>query len=533
MNGYIIALIVILVWFALVFVAHRSKWLERHGMSLYGPFIMWKTRRGKELIDRVAQRRRFWSFYGTASLWICAGAMITIMLLLLWEATIVSQVENPPSPELILGIPGLNPVIPVGYGILGLAVAIVVHEFAHGILTRVGGMKIRSLGLLFLVFPMGAFVEPDEAQLQLASRSKRSRVFATGPATNILVSLVMLGLFSGAMMSSVTPVHDGALAVGVVEGSPANIAGIEPSSVIISVGGDDMTSGSELENRVTSAPGSMVSVTYYLGGELMVADSVTDGLVVAYAAAGYAAYEYGLRPGMVLVAINGTTIGGLSDLSAAMNLTTAGQDVSVTVMSYDSASESFVVDPEVTHIVLSNKHDYYEQYYPQDNKAEYDGRGYLGAGFYYLGINADDVDYYSEVLANPFSGDDSVDEFSRSWLRLIALPFLDLAPLRSPVTDLYEPSGSLAWMPDEVFWILTNSLYWIFWLNLMVGLTNVLPAVPLDGGYLFRDALDYLVGKVRSEYTREQREKVVGDITIALALFVLSLIVWQLVGPAL
>jgi membrane-associated protease RseP (regulator of RpoE activity) len=137
------------------------------------------------------------------------------------------------------------------------------------------------------------------------------------------------------------------------------------------------------------------------------------------------------------------------------------------------------------------------------------------------------------VLSNPFGEDKNLNDFSRSWLRLIALPFLDLAPLRSPVTDLYHPAGGLAWMPDSAFWLLTNSLYWIFWLNLMVGLTNVLPAVPLDGGYIFRDALDYLLEKTGRTYSKERKDQIVSGVTLTIALFVLSLIVWQLVGPAL
>ena len=209
MNGYLIALVVLLAWLVLVYFLKKTKWLERHSMSLMGPFIMWRTRRGKDIIDRIASRSRFWNAYGQVSLWICAGSMILIMTLLLWTATIVPQIERAPSPELILGIPGLNPVIPLGYGILALVIAIVVHEMSHGILTRVGKMRIQSLGLLFLVFPMGAFVEPDEKALQNATRSRRSKVFAAGPASNIVLSLVVLALFSGVMMSSVEPSRDG------------------------------------------------------------------------------------------------------------------------------------------------------------------------------------------------------------------------------------------------------------------------------------------------------------------------------------
>ncbi|MEM3059837.1 MAG: site-2 protease family protein, partial [Methanomassiliicoccales archaeon] len=73
--------------------------------------------------------------------------------------------------------------------------------------------------------------------------------------------------------------------------------------------------------------------------------------------------------------------------------------------------------------------------------------------------------------------------------------------------------------------------YWIFWINLMVGLTNVLPAVPLDGGYLFRDWLDSFVKALKKDSTEKEREKYIATITYALALTVLALILWQLIGP--
>jgi len=531
MNGYLIALVVFLAWCGGIYFLHRKKWLEKFNMSLYGPFIMWKTKKGRDFIERVARHKTLWNIYGMASLWICAGAMFTMMLLLLWEATIVTQMTKAPSPELILGIPGLNPVIPVGYGILGLVVAIVVHELSHGIMSRRGEIKVRSLGLVFLVFPMGAFVEPDEAEIQTTTRRRRAKLFAAGPASNMIVAMVFLSLFSGVMMSSLEPTTDGALVLGVIEESPAGLADISPSSVITSINGSPIESSDALGSFTGADPGSGVTVQYYLAGELVTASNLTYGVVVSYAVEGYAAYEHGFEPGMVLVSLNDTEIRNSDYLSDAMAETSAGQAVNVTVMRYFDDLGGFFVDPGIDNVVLSNKHDYYEEFYPDDNKLEYDGVGYLGAGFLLMGVNYDGVDYYMSTLANPFEDDADLHDFSMSWLRLIALPFLDLAPIRSPVTDLYTPSGSMDWMPDSAFWLVTNSLYWIFWLNLMVGLTNVLPAVPLDGGYIFRDGLDYLISRVKKGYGKEQREKMVGSVTMILALFVLTLILWQIVGP--
>ena len=65
----------------------------------------------------------------------------------------------------------------------------------------------------------------------------------------------------------------------------------------------------------------------------------------------------------------------------------------------------------------------------------------------------------------------------------------------------------------------------------MLGMTNALPAVPLDGGYLFRDWLDSIIEKVKKDSSEKQRQRYVTMITYTLAIFVLALIVWQLLGP--
>jgi membrane-associated protease RseP (regulator of RpoE activity) len=520
----------------LIYVLKRTKWLDRHSMSLQGPLLLWRTRRGKAFIERVASKRRFWSWYGKAALWICLLSMIAIMVLLIWEATIVPQIKTAPSPQLVLGIPGINPIIPIWYGILGLLVAIVVHEFAHGILTRAGGMKVESLGLVFLVFPIGAFVEPNEKELQEATRSKRAKVYAVGPATNIVLSLVMLSLFSGVFMSSLEPTHEGALISvttgGVVVGSPAERSGMTANCVVVSIDGTPITSATDLNSRVSPHPGALVSVSYYYAGRLH-SVNMTDGLVIAFTSDGFAAANASLETGMVLTSLNDTIIGGDSTLRSVMADTRAGQTVNVTAMSYNNSTGRFVNDSSISTIQLSDKFHYYEKFDPAHNSPAYHGVGFLGAGFSNLGMEVENASYYQETLAQPFKGDRSFTDYSFSALRLIALPFLHLAPLRTPVTDIYHPAHALSWMPDSAFWILANSLYWIFWLNLMVGLTNVLPAVPLDGGYLFRDFMDYLLSKTGRTYSKEQRDKIVGNVVLALALVVLGLILWQLVGPAL
>src|SRR6266699_4349986 len=269
LDSILIAAAAIVLWCLLLYVLQSRGLLERRGLSPSpppaGPFLMWKTVRGRQLIDRIARRNVFWRWFGDLAIVLVAVTMVGTTLLLLWEATLVQSSAvraNPPSPELLLGLPGINPIIPVGYGIFGLAVAIILHEFSHGILSRVAKIRIRSLGLIFLIFPIGAFVEPDEEELRALPRRERARLYAAGPATNMLLALIFAVLFSSVMMASVTPVPEGVGIVGFTEGgSPAKSAGIEAYTVITEVNNTPVRSYADFRAAMLLVvPGQNVSV---------------------------------------------------------------------------------------------------------------------------------------------------------------------------------------------------------------------------------------------------------------------------------
>src|SRR3989442_2760284 len=106
---------------------------------------MWKTLRGGQLIDRLARPKRFWRVFGDIAIVLVALTMVGTTILLAWEATLVQNAairNNPPSPETLLGLPGINPIIPLGYGILGLAVALIPPQSSPGTLASVANIKI-------------------------------------------------------------------------------------------------------------------------------------------------------------------------------------------------------------------------------------------------------------------------------------------------------------------------------------------------------------------------------------------------------
>ena len=36
---------------------------------------------------------------------------------------------------------------------------------------------------------------------------------------------------------------------------------------------------------------------------------------------------------------------------------------------------------------------------------------------------------------------------------------------------------------------LVNLFFWLLWVNILLGFTNLIPMVPFDGGHMFRDML--------------------------------------------
>ena len=78
---------------------------------------------------------------------------------------------------------------------------------------------------------------------------------------------------------------------------------------------------------------------------------------------------------------------------------------------------------------------------------------------------------------------------------------------------------------QDVFWNIVSILYWIFWLNIAVGLFNVLPMMPLDGGFLFNDAVGSTVKKLKKDISEENKERIVKNVSLIVSLIILFLIV--------
>ncbi|MBN1235813.1 MAG: site-2 protease family protein, partial [Methanotrichaceae archaeon] len=192
--------------------------------------IFVRTTRGLNLLDSLARPKRFWRIVASAGIPLVILSMTYFLVLVLMMTYYMIQEPPQPSsynaPRNILLIPGLNEYIPFAWGWIALFVTMVVHEFAHGILSRVEGVRVKSMGIVAVFFaPIAAFVEPDDEELfggkdkpPKVSRGARVRILSAGVISNFIVAAVAMALFFGPVIGSISPL-DRLIVVDVQNGS--------------------------------------------------------------------------------------------------------------------------------------------------------------------------------------------------------------------------------------------------------------------------------------------------------------------------
>ncbi len=224
---------------------------------------VWKTKRGIKLIDAVAKAwPRFWKAYGNFGIilgfgfigglyvfrkrplwqriplslvssaflltpfmgpatanygiprWVFAGVTYffgfsaSVGILVLWSGayTILGLISGQKVQALAgPAIPGVNikgsPIQGIPWYVwLVFPILLFVHEFSHGFLARVSRIRLKSVGVVMMgLFPMGAFVEPDDKQIERKRPEETIPLFAAGSTANYLTAFIGFMVFSFAI----------------------------------------------------------------------------------------------------------------------------------------------------------------------------------------------------------------------------------------------------------------------------------------------------------------------------------------------
>jgi membrane-associated protease RseP (regulator of RpoE activity) len=442
--GYEIALLLVVLYALVIVWLWRSHRLgPDRALSLFGPALMIKTRRGRGWLDRVGRFRRFWTVVADIGIALAAIAMGVVIVFLALDAVLVATAPartTPPVSE-ALGIPGINPLIPITYGLVALIVGVVLHELMHGIIARSQRIGVKSIGVLWCVIPVGAFVEQDEEEMQKAPLRQRDRVAAAGVLANFALAVLFFVVVLLLVSSAVQPAAPGVGIAAVVPNTPAANVTLQAGDIIMAINGTSVTTDTQLVTLLQNiTPGQTVPLTFYSGSNRTVFTR------------------------------------------------------SVTLESTETYS----------HL-------------PQDAN-----KGFLGVSATFLTPTQLKTIWVApwSSSAGPFLG-------TTYWF---LLPLAGLEPVQGPTENFFTVSGPLGALGAGNFWILLNFLYYLAWLDLLLGLSNALPLFPLDGGLLFRDFIQSIAHRVRRGWDTKRLERFAGQMTAVASLAVVLLLLWQFVG---
>jgi len=253
--------------------------------------------------------------------------------------------------------------------ILTLFVVISLHELGHFIAARRAGVKVEEFGLGFPprlfgikrgetvysvnAIPAGAFVKSagendPTVPGSLASKGPWSRltVYAAGPVANIFLAFILLSAFFTLPINVV--VGNGVMVHSVVEGSPAEVAGIEPGDVILEVNRQPVYKWGDIQNMINSSKeGKEITLLLQRDGsqsETSLKPEFDPALgrraigvllcwnIVSQVGKGSPADEAGIIPGDTILSINGQAIYNEKSMSAALASIADGEGICLALL---------------------------------------------------------------------------------------------------------------------------------------------------------------------------------------------------------
>ena len=467
------------IWYSALVYAESAGILDRFDATrALGVILMVRTRRGMRVLEAISKHKRFWRAFGEGSIWLCFLVMFGVVMLLMLSA--ISAAISPPDDYLpasdLLLIPGVTSFVPFWWPALALIIAIIIHEYSHGIQARAHGMRLRSFGLLQLgPLPIGAFAEPEQTEMERAPRRERLRLFAAGPSINIFATYIVLIMLSS-VASGMVAEQDGVHARDIVLGQAAEEGGILPFETITHIGGNEIADYNSFEDE--------------------------------------------------------------------MDKLSSGDVVSLTVL-----SRPLEEGPRESRLVMVTLGDRYQYYLDEcdedqsciDDRIELLDLLEIEQGDAFLGVSGlvsstGGVDGYASIVDGGYSS---------SWTVVVTL-IRPLLMLNVPISNdgqtmileeramLVAGDGAIASaIGTEGMLMLFDFLFWLVWINFLLGFANLIPMIPFDGGHLVRDGAHSVLSRIRSKVHPMRIERLSNRISSLSSIFILLMLLIPVIIPRL
>ncbi len=401
-----------------------------------------------------------------------------------------------------------------GHYLVAKWLRITVEVFSVGFGPRIAGFRRGGTDYRLSWVPLGGYVKlkgetPEEStahdpgDLLTRSRFQRFLVFVMGAVFNLITAYVLTVVIL--MMGVPEPIYPSqAPIVGEVEeGSPAVAAGIRPADRILSIGGQSVPTWKDLDLAVLLSPGQTKEVVLERQGERLtvslpiLADtrnsigiqslSPATGVLVGDLQAGRPAMEAGLRRGDRIVSIEGVEMTTIPKVFRAIQ---------------GSAGKAL-------HFVIERDGATFEKIITPVREGE---KGIIG--FVPTPPMTTRSYPFLEALVGSFSR--NLEDASLTFLTLKKLiqRELSLRSFTGPI-GLYLASGAMAQEGLVYF------LRFIAYVSLQLGIINLFPIPPLDGGHVFTLLIE---GTIRRDLSATIKERVMQAGLVLLLLFMATVI---------
>ncbi len=465
---YDIFLLVLFAIFISIFLYKKKKNLKQEGI-----LFLYKTKWGIKLINYIGKKyKKVLNFLSYISIGLGYILMIGMLFILfqtvyLYLTTSISQViKIPPIAPLIpyfpklFGLQSLFPPFYFIYFLIALLIVATVHEFSHGIFARKAGIKIKSTGFAFFkYFPafFGAFVEQDEKQMEKAKKFDQMSVLSAGVFANVVTAILFYIVLFWFFSFAFT-------ASGITYNTYAYE--ILPVASITAINGVILNNptieefASQLKENKTFNEISVEEKNYV--GVKSIGVIKIDDQEVSVAALYYDAPAINSNLSEIISEINGVKINSIEKLQEELEKYSPGEEIEIKTIEDGQVS--------VKEIVLGEN--------PENEEV-----AWLGIGF----VNS------KQGVLNKILG---------------------FFPSYKKANVYYEPVNDLSVFIKDFLW-------WVFVINLLVALFNMLPVGILDGGRFFYLTI---LGITKSEKVAKRGFKIMTQ--LILLLFIALMIKW-------
>lgn len=262
MHWIIPVLVLIAIYAAIAYYIHKKNLFPDH-VTFFGPFLAIKSSR-VGFFDRFEPYKTAFRIYGTLGVFmvVVVSVLITVMLFFSLKYTLALKPEPTGiyEPQNILLIPGINNYVPSTFAVwFAFVLTIAIHEMGHGILCRIEQIKVKSVGVLIAVIPVGFFVEPDEEELEQRKGMPKMRMFGAGITNNIVIGFICFGLMV-ACLGMAVPSNQPVIQ-GIYQNYSADLAGVPSDSLVTTVNGIPVSTRDQVSTILNSTkPGDQVTL---------------------------------------------------------------------------------------------------------------------------------------------------------------------------------------------------------------------------------------------------------------------------------